>query len=118
VLRRFVAVVIVIVALLVILLSFAAVRGVGAGLLASAGPVRIVVGIVAQNSIMNVIAEIQIKISQPIRIDDAMVIQGHWGRAEEINVNYVVVQVWDQHRLIIPVSVLVSEPFENWTLRA
>ncbi|MHB2029362.1 MAG: mechanosensitive ion channel family protein [Acidimicrobiales bacterium] len=115
VLRRFVAVVIVIVAISVILLSFSAVRGAGAGLLASAGLVGIVVGIVAQNSITNMIAGIQIAISQPIRIDDVVVIQGHWGRVEEINLNYVVVRVWDLRRLIIPVSVLVTEPFENWT---
>lgn len=115
VLRRFVAVVIVIVAISVILLSFTAVRGAGAGLLASAGLVGIVAGIAAQNSITNLIAGIQIAISQPIRIDDVVVIQGNWGRVEEINLNYVVVRVWDLRRLIIPVSVFVSEPFENWT---
>ncbi len=115
VLRRFVALVIVIVAISVILLSFPTVRGAGAGLLASAGLLGIVAGIVAQNSITNLIAGIQIAISQPIRIDDVVVIQGHWGRVEEINLNYVVVRVWDLRRLIVPVSVLVSEPFENWT---
>ncbi|MDA8263892.1 MAG: mechanosensitive ion channel [Actinomycetota bacterium] len=118
VLRRLVAVVIVVVAVAVILLSFASVRDAGAGLLASAGLVGIVLGIAAQSSITNLIAGIQIAVSQPIRIDDVVVVQGHWGRVEEINLNYVVVKIWDLRRLILPVSVLVNEPFENWTRNA
>jgi small-conductance mechanosensitive channel len=115
VLRRLTVVVVVVVAISVILLSFARVRAAGEGLLASAGLIGVVVGIAAQGSVTNLIAGIQIAISQPIRVDDVVVVQGHWGRVEEINLNYVVVRIWDLRRLILPVAVLVSEPFENWT---
>lgn len=115
VLRRVAVVAVIVVAISVILLSFSEVRAAGAGLLASAGVIGIVVGFAAQSSVSNLVAGLQIAISQPIRVDDVVVVDGHWGRVEEINLTYVVVRVWDLRRLIIPISVLMTGPFENWT---
>lgn len=113
--RRVAAVLICVVALAFILLSYPEVRAVGAGLLASAGLVGLVAGVAAQPLAANVVAGIQIAITQPIRIDDVVVIAGDWGRIEEIHLTYAVVQVWDMRRLIVPISFFTSQSFENWT---
>lgn len=115
VLRRLTVVVVAVVALAVILLSFPSVRTAGAGLLASAGIVGIVGGLAARPTVANVVAGVQIALSQPIRVDDVVVVDGHWGRIEDIALTYVVVRVWDLRRLVVPISYFVSNPFENWT---
>ncbi|MHB1504624.1 MAG: mechanosensitive ion channel family protein [Acidimicrobiales bacterium] len=117
VLRRVVAVVVFILALSVVLLSFPQIRAVGASLLASAGIIGIVGGLAAKPVATNVIAGIQIAITQPITVDDVVVVEGHWGRIEEIGLTYVVVRVWDLRRLVLPISYFISNPFENWTRR-
>lgn len=113
--RRVSIVLICVMALAFILLSFPKVRAVGAGLLASAGLVGLVAGIAAQPLAANLVAGIQIAITQPIRIDDVVVIAGDWGRIEEIHLTYAVVQVSDLRRLIVPISFFTSQSFENWT---
>jgi len=115
VLRRVVVFAVGVVALAVVLLSIPAVRAAGAGLLASAGIAGVVVGVAAKPTVSNVVAGVQIAISQPIRVDDVVVVEGHWGRIEQIALTYVVVRVWDLRRLVLPISYFVEQPFENWT---
>lgn len=115
VLERVVGVIIVIIALAVGLMTIPGVRQWGASLLASAGVIGLVVGFAAQQTIANVFAGIQIAITQPVRIDDAVIIDGEWGRVEEITLTYIVVRIWDKRRLVVPISYLLEKPFQNWT---
>ena len=97
------------------LMTFPGARQVGASLLASAGVIGIVAGLAAKPVFSNLIAGLQIALSQPIRIDDVLVVEGEWGRVEEITATYVVLRIWDQRRLIIPLQWLIEHPFQNWT---
>jgi small-conductance mechanosensitive channel len=87
----------------------------GAGLLASAGLASLVLATAAKSTASNVFAGIQIAISEPIRIDDVVIVEGEWGRIEEITTAYVVVAIWDKRRLIVPLSYFIEKPFQNWT---
>lgn len=98
-----------------ILMTFPAVRQIGVSLLASAGVLGIVLGFAAQKTLGNIIAGIQIAISQPIRLDDAVVVENEWGWIEEITLTYVVVRIWDLRRLVLPISYFIEKPFQNWT---
>jgi len=102
-------------ALAAVLMSFTRVRAIGVSLLASAGAMSIVLGLAAQRTLGNVLAGIQIAIAQPIRLEDAVVVEGEWGWIEEITLTYVVVKIWDLRRLIVPISYFVEKPFQNWT---
>ncbi len=113
--KRIVTIVIAILALGTILMSFDRVRQLGTSILASAGIMGIVIGMAAQRTIANVIAGVQIAISQPIRIDDVVIVEGEWGRIEEITFTYVVVKIWDLRRLVVPISYFIEKPFQNWT---
>lgn len=115
VVRRVVVVVIVVIGGLAVLTSLPAVRTVGASLLASAGVLGIVAGIAGQSTLGNVIAGLQLAFSDALRLDDVVVVQGQWGRIEQITLTYVVVKTWDERRLVLPVSYFVATPFENWT---
>lgn len=115
VLARSVMVVIVIVGVGAALMTFPNVRQIGASLLASAGVAGLVAGIAARPVLGNLIAGLQIALSQPIRLDDVVVIQGEWGRIEEITGTYVSVRLWDQRRLIVPLQWFIENPFTNWT---
>lgn len=97
------------------LMTFEAVRGLGVSLLASAGVVGIVVGLAAQRSVGQILSGVQIAITQPIRLDDVVVIEGEWGRIEEINITYAVVKIWDERRLIVPIDYFLNNPVQNWT---
>ncbi|PTQ08545.1 hypothetical protein CLG96_15195 [Sphingomonas oleivorans] len=97
------------------LLSIPGVRNVGVTLMASAGIAGLVVGAAAQPALKNLIAGVQMAFTEPIRIDDVVIIAGEWGRIEEIRLTYVVVKIWDERRLIVPVSKFLEEPFQNWT---
>jgi small-conductance mechanosensitive channel len=97
------------------LMTFEQVRQVGVSILASAGIISIVVGFAAQRSLGNLIAGIQIAITQPIRLDDVVLVEGEWGRIEEITLTYVVVRIWDQRRLVLPINYFIEKPFQNWT---
>jgi len=106
---------IIIVAVLVALLSFDAAKNIGISLLTSAGIIGVVVGFAAQKSLGMVLAGLQIALTQPIRIDDVVVVEGEWGRIEEITLTYVVVKIWDERRLVLPVTYFLEKPFQNWT---
>ncbi|TPG66126.1 mechanosensitive ion channel family protein [Hymenobacter nivis] len=106
---------IVFVAAALVLMSFATVRRVGTGLLASAGIASVVVGFAAQRSLSNLLAGFQIAFTQPIRLDDVLVVEGEWGRVEEITFTYVVLRIWDERRLVLPLTYFIEKPFQNWT---
>ncbi|MBB3342359.1 mechanosensitive ion channel domain-containing protein [Luteimonas sp. RC10] len=97
------------------LITFPQVRQVGAALLASAGIIGLVAGIAAQPVFGNLIAGLQIALAQPIRLDDVVIVEGEWGRIEEITSTYVVVRIWDERRLVVPLQWFISNPFQNWT---
>ena len=97
------------------LMVFEEVRRFGTNILASAGVVGIVLGFAAQRTIANLFAGFQIAMAQPIRLDDVLVVEGEWGRVEEITLTYVVVKIWDDRRLILPLSYFIEKPFQNWT---
>jgi small-conductance mechanosensitive channel len=98
-----------------ILMLFEEVRQFGTSLLASAGVIGIIVGVAAQRTIANLFAGFQIALTQPIRLDDVLIVEGEWGRVEEITLTYVVVSIWDERRLIVPLSYFIEKPFQNWT---
>lgn len=97
------------------LLNAEEVKGIGNKVLASAGIASVVIGFAAQKGIANLIAGFQIAFTQPIRIDDVVIVEGEWGRIEEITMTYVVVRIWDLRRLILPVTYFTQQPFQNWT---
>ncbi|HTJ11137.1 MAG TPA: mechanosensitive ion channel domain-containing protein [Dinghuibacter sp.] len=99
----------------VILLSFEALRKMGASLLTGVGVGGIIIGFAAQKSLGDLLAGFQIAFTQPIRIDDVLVVEGEWGRVEEITLTYVVLHIWDHRRLILPISYFIEKPFQNWT---
>jgi small-conductance mechanosensitive channel len=98
-----------------ILMTFERIRQIGLSLIASAGILGIVVGFAAQRTLSTIIAGIQIAITQPIRIDDVVIVEGEWGRIEEITLTYIVLRIWDQRRLVIPINHFIEKPFQNWT---
>jgi small-conductance mechanosensitive channel len=91
------------------------VRQIGTSLLASAGVAGIAAGLAARPVLGNLIAGLQIAFSQPIRLDDVVIVEGEWGRIEEINSTYVVVKIWDERRLVVPLQWWIEHPFQNWT---
>ncbi|RZI78236.1 MAG: mechanosensitive ion channel [Variovorax sp.] len=98
-----------------ILMTFPGARQVGASLLASAGVIGIVAGLAAKPVFSNLIAGLQIALAQPIRIDDVLIAEGEWGKVEEITGTFVVMRLWDERRLILPLSYFIEKPFQNWT---
>ncbi|WP_291010522.1 mechanosensitive ion channel family protein [Hydrogenophaga sp.] len=106
---------VVLIGLALMLMTFPAARQIGASLLASAGVMGIVAGFAARPVLGNLIAGLQIGLSQPIRLDDVVVIENEWGVIEEITGTYVVVRIWDQRRLIVPLHCWIEKPFQNWT---
>jgi small-conductance mechanosensitive channel len=97
------------------LMTFPKVRQLGTTILASAGIIGIVVGMAAQRTIGAFIAGLQIAFTQPIRVDDVVIVENEWGRIEEITLTYVVVKIWDLRRLIVPITYFIEKPFQNWT---
>lgn len=115
VLSRTVQGVVVLIGASLMLMTFPAVRQIGTSLLASAGVVGIVAGFAARPVLGNLIAGLQIGLSQPIRIDDVVIVENEWGVIEEITGTYVVVRIWDQRRLVVPLQYWIEKPFQNWT---
>jgi len=113
--RKFTISLIVIITAAIVLLSFESMRKIGAGLLTGVGIGGIIIGFAAQKSLGNLLAGFQIAFTQPIRIDDVVIVEGEWGRIEEITLTYVVVNIWDQRRLILPITYFIEKPFQNWT---
>lgn len=97
------------------LMTFPSVRQIGAGLLASAGVAGLAVGFAAKPVLGNIIAGLQIAVTQPIRLDDVVIVENEWGRIEEITGTYVVIRIWDERRLIVPLQYFIEQPFQNWT---
>ena len=87
----------------------------GAGLLASAGLASLVLATAAKSTASNLLAGLQIALTEPIRLDDVVIVQGEWGKIEEITTTYVIVAIWDQRRLVVPLTYFIENPFENWT---
>jgi small-conductance mechanosensitive channel len=115
VLRRVTVTTVIIVTVAAALMTFDSVRQYGVSLIASAGAAGIVVGLAARPLLTNLFAGIQIAISQPIRIDDAVMVEGEYGIVEEITGTYVVVKLWDWRRMVVPLSYFLEKPFQNWT---
>lgn len=115
ILKRVGEIIIVVVTVAAALMTFESVRQFGVGLLASAGAAGIVVGLALQPILKNLIAGVQLAITQPIRIDDALLVENEWGNVEEITSTYVVLRIWDWRRLIVPLSYFIETPFQNWT---
>jgi small-conductance mechanosensitive channel len=97
------------------LMVFEPVRQFGASILASAGIAGIIIGFAAQRSIATLLAGFQIALTQPIRVDDVVVVENEWGRIEDITLTYVVVRIWDLRRLVLPITYFIEQPFQNWT---
>jgi small-conductance mechanosensitive channel len=117
IIRRISIVLIVIITLAAMLMTFPQVRALGATLFASAGVAGLLLGLAAKPTATNILAGLQVALTEPIRIDDVVVVEGEWGWIEEIRTTYVVVKVWDQRRLMLPLSYFIEKPFENWTRR-
>lgn len=115
VLARTVMFVVCVIGLGAALMTLPNVREIGASLLASAGVAGLVAGIAARPVLANLIAGLQIALTQPIRLDDVVIMEGEWGRIEEITSAYVVVRIWDERRLVVPLQWVVENPFQNWT---
>ena len=113
--KRIINILVILIGVSILLLSFDSVRQYGIGILTSAGIFSVIIGFAAQKSLGNLLAGIQIAFTQPIKIDDVVIVEGEWGRIEEINLTYVVVNIWDLRRLVLPITYFVEKPFQNWT---
>jgi small-conductance mechanosensitive channel len=115
VIRKIIITAVVIIATGSVLMLFDPVRQFGTSILASAGIAGIVIGFAAQRTLGNVLAGIQIALTQPLLIDDIVVVEGEFGQIEEITLTYVTVRTWDLRRLILPITYFVEKPFQNWS---
>jgi small-conductance mechanosensitive channel len=115
VLSRMAQVAVILVGISLALMTFPAIREIGATLLASAGIAGVVAGLAAKPVFGNLIAGLQIALTQPIRIDDVVIVEGQWGRVEEITSAFVVVRIWDERRMVVPLQWFIENPFQNWT---
>ncbi|MGE3332010.1 MAG: mechanosensitive ion channel family protein [Rhodospirillaceae bacterium] len=118
ILRRAIDLLVALITIAAALMAFEPVRQFGISLFASAGAAGLVVGLAARPVLSNLIAGIQLAITQPIRINDAVVVEGEWGWIEEITSTYVVIKIWDLRRLVVPLSHFMEKPFQNWTREA
>ncbi len=115
IIRKIVVLVIVVLTMAAVLMNFENFRQLGTSILASAGIAGLIIGLAAQRTLANILAGIQIALTQPIRIDDVVIVENEWGRVEEITLTYVVVRIWDLRRLVLPISYFIENPFQNWT---
>ncbi|QOZ53790.1 mechanosensitive ion channel family protein [Bradyrhizobium sp. CCBAU 53338] len=113
--KRITDIIIVIITVSTALMTFDSVRQYGVSLFASAGAAGIIVGLAARPLLSNLIAGVQIAITQPIRIEDAVIIENEWGWVEDIAATYVVIRLWDWRRMVVPLSYFIEKPFQNWT---
>jgi len=115
VINKIVVAAICIISVSAMLMTFEKVRQLGTSILASAGIAGIIMGFAAQKSLATLFAGLQIALTQPIRIDDVVIVENEWGRIEEITLTYVVVRIWDLRRLVLPITYFTEKPFQNWT---
>lgn len=113
--RRVISIIIIILTIGAVLLTFETMRKLGTGLLTGVGIGGVIIGFAAQRSLGNLLAGFQIAFTQPIRIDDEVVVEGQFGTIEEITLTYVVVKIWDERRMVLPINYFIEKPFENWT---
>lgn len=115
IIERIIIFIIIFIALAAVLMTFDSIKRVGISLFASAGIAGLILGLAAQKVIGSVLAGIQLAITQPIRIDDVVIVESEWGWIEEITLTYVVVRLWDKRRLVVPSTYFIEQPFQNWT---
>jgi small-conductance mechanosensitive channel len=115
-LQRIAVTIVVLVAAALILMKFPSIQHLGTSLLASAGLAGLAAGIAARPMLSNLIAGVQLALTEPIRIDDAVIVEGEFGNIEEITSTYVIVRIWDQRRMVLPLTYFIEHPFQNWTL--
>src|SRR5882762_6987335 len=115
VLRHIGVAIVVIVTIAFMLMTFPNIRHLGESLFASAGLAAVVAGLAARTTLSSLLAGVQIALTQPIRLDDVVIVEGEWGWIEEITTTYVVVRVWDLRRMVVPLSYFIEKPFQNWT---
>jgi hypothetical protein len=96
-------------------MTFPSIRHVGESLFASAGLAALAAGLAAKSTLSSLVAGVQIALTQPIRLDDVVIVEGEWGWVEEITTTYVIVRIWDLRRLVLPLSYFIEKPFQNWT---
>ncbi len=113
--RRIAAFIVGGIAVALVLMKIPGVENLGASLPASAGIAGVIVGVAARPVLSNLLAGLQIALTQPIRLDDVVIVEGEWGRIEEITNTYIVVRIWDLRRLVVPLSYFIEKPFQNWT---
>jgi len=113
--RIVINIIVFLVSLALALRQFEAMRQLSTSILASAGIIGIMLAFSAQKLLANLLAGFEIAFTQPIRIDDVVIVEGEWGRVEEINSTHVIVKIWDQRRLVLPITHFVEKPFQNWT---
>lgn len=113
--KRVVDTLVIIIAVSTALMTFESVRQYGVSLFASAGAAGLIVGLAARPLLSNLIAGVQIAVTQPIRIEDAVIVENEWGWIEDIASTYVVVRLWDWRRMVVPLSYFIEKPFQNWT---
>ena len=115
ILENIIIFVVILIAVAIALMTFDSIRRIGVSLFASAGVAGVIIGFAAQKVIASVLAGFQIALTQPIRIDDVVIVENEWGWIEEITLTYVVVRIWDKRRLIVPSTYFIETPFQNWT---
>lgn len=115
ILQRVAKTLLVILTLAIALMTFDAVRQYGVSLFASAGAAGLILGLAARPVLSNLLAGIQIAMTQPIRVEDQVTVEGEFGTIETITSTYVVVRLWDLRRMIVPLTYFIEKPFQNWT---
>jgi len=115
VIQKILIIFIIIVSISCILMTFDKIKQLGVSILASAGVVGIIIGFAAQKSIATLFAGLQIALTQPIRLEDVVIVENEWGWIEDITLTYVVVRIWDLRRLVLPITYFIERPFQNWT---
>ncbi|HSG34490.1 MAG TPA: mechanosensitive ion channel domain-containing protein [Sphingomonadaceae bacterium] len=115
ILSRTAVVVVVVITIGLMLLGIPGVRDIGTTMLASAGIAALAVGAAAQPALKSLIAGLQMAITEPLRIGDLVVVDGHTGRVEEIRMSFVVVRTWDERAIVVPTGRFLEESFENWS---
>jgi small-conductance mechanosensitive channel len=115
ILEKIIVFIIITISIAVTLMLFDSVKNIGVSLFASAGVAGLILGLSAQKAIGTLLAGLQIAITQPIRHDDVVIVEGEWGWIEEINLTYVVVRIWVKRRLVVPSTYFLEKPFQNWT---
>ncbi len=115
ILEKILVFIVFVIALGITLLQFDSVRNIGISIFASAGIAGLILGLAAQKALGTILAGFQIAITQPIRLDDVVIVENEWGWIEEINLTYVVIRIWDKRRLVVPSNYFLETPFQNWT---